>query len=174
MADDPDREIAQGREDPWDGSGSDLGTVLVKGVVPNPVQAFDRPVASHQAEKVLDAGVLFGEVGHVGPGLDADPDIVEGRRLAFNDDEAARVREGGRRQDRQRPGPVAVDAPVASVLGLELPMIEVDRAARLDRCVPQLRLVLFGRRGCSCLSFRRRAWLLFSGLPARMWVDSGI
>jgi len=40
---------------------------------------FDRPVASHQAKKVLDAGVLLGEVGHVEPVLDADSDIVEGR-----------------------------------------------------------------------------------------------
>jgi len=27
---------------------------------------------------------------------------------------------------------------VASVLGLELGMIEVDRVARLDRCIPQV------------------------------------
>ena len=143
VTDDADREIAQGRKDAWDGPGSDLGTVLVEGVVPNPMQALDRPVASHQAEKVLDAGMSLGEVGHGEAGLDTDPDIVEGRRFAFDDDESACVREGRPLRDWYVLGPVAVGASVASVSGLVLGTIDVDRVAHLDCCIPQLWLVLF-------------------------------
>ncbi len=74
MADDADREITQGRKDSRDGPGSDLGTVRVEGVVLNRVQALDRPVASFQAEEMLDEGVLVPEVAHVESGLDPDPE----------------------------------------------------------------------------------------------------
>ncbi|MDA8147168.1 MAG: hypothetical protein M0Z93_00125 [Actinomycetota bacterium] len=88
-------------------------------------------------------------------------------QFAFDDDEAARVPEGGRLRDRRRPGPVAVDAPVASVFGLELRMIEVDRVARFDRCIPQLRLVLFDAEDEVAFSCRRRALPLSSGCASR-------
>jgi len=45
MPDDADREIAQGCKDPWDGSGSDLGTVFVEGVVPNESSADSRSIS---------------------------------------------------------------------------------------------------------------------------------
>ena len=79
MADDPDREIAQGREHSRQGPGADLGSVLVEGVVTNPAQAFNRPVSPHESDEMLDAGVLLGEVGDVEAGLDADLDVIEGR-----------------------------------------------------------------------------------------------
>lgn len=71
-------ELAGCRSD-VDGSVGRGGTVLVEGVIPNPAQAFDGPVASHQAEEVLDTRLSLGEVDHVEAGVDTDPDIVEGR-----------------------------------------------------------------------------------------------
>jgi len=48
---------------------------------------------------MLDEGVSLGEIGDVKAGLDADPDVIEGRRFAVDDDEVPRVREGDRRRN---------------------------------------------------------------------------
>ena len=107
-------------------------------VLSNPVQALDRPAASHQAQEVLDAGTSPGETGRVEAGLDTDPDIVEGRRFAFDDDESACVREGRLWRDRYRPGPVAVDAPVHRPVRVVLACHRrLLHRARCLRCDPE-------------------------------------
>jgi len=69
MSDDAAREVPQRREDRWDGSGSDLRTVLVEGVVPSQCRlSIDQwPLTRRRG---FDSGVLLAEVGYVEPGLD--------------------------------------------------------------------------------------------------------
>jgi len=112
------------REHARQGPGSNLGAILIEGVVTNPVQALDRPVSSHEAEEMFDRGLFLGEVGDVEAGLNADPGIVESPGLAFDDDKAARVWKACRCRDRCRPDPAAADVSVASDGGLELGMVQ--------------------------------------------------
>ncbi len=47
MADGSDCQVAQSSEHTWQGSGPGLGSVLVEGHVPHPVQTFDGAVSPH-------------------------------------------------------------------------------------------------------------------------------
>ncbi len=53
----------------------------------------------HEPEQVLDACVVGREVCDVEATLDADADVIEGRRLSLDDDEGLRMGEGDRRRD---------------------------------------------------------------------------
>ena len=71
MADDTDRQVAQGCGDPRESVGVSVGEVFAEGDVSNPVEAvLDEPVSVHESEQVLDTRVVGCEVGHVVAGLD--------------------------------------------------------------------------------------------------------
>ena len=101
VADDADCQVAQGRKDARESPGTYLGEVFTEGHISDPVEAIlYGPLSVNEPEQVLDGCVVEREVRDVETGLDADPDVIEGRGLSLDDDEGPRVREGDRRRDR--------------------------------------------------------------------------
>ena len=59
MADDADRQVAQGCEDARESPGAYLRKVFTEGHISDPVEAvFDGPVSVNESEQVLDGRVV--------------------------------------------------------------------------------------------------------------------